>query len=721
MDGSGPLREAAPGGEAPPRGAAAPAGEAARLRLDTPLRFLKGVGTGRSADLARLGLHTVGDLLRHLPRTHEDRRSIRPMGGILPGEAATVRGRVLAVEEHRPRPGLSLLRVSFSDGTGLLDGVWFNQPYLKATFRPGTAYFISGKVDLFRGRLQINTPDFEPAVPGDSVHAGRIVPVYPLGGRLTQRWLRRLAWSCVGSAARLVPEALPETVRRRHGFPAAAVAWRAVHFPESQEELAAARRRLAFEEFLVLQVGLLLLRRRARRRGPGFRHAPDGELTARFLASLPFRLTAAQRRVQREIAADMEAEEPMHRLVQGDVGSGKTVLAVLALLKAVESGFQGALMAPTEILAEQHHLRLRQYLEPLGVHPVLLTGSLDRQERRAVLADLEVGRAGVAVGTHALIQEGVTFAALSLAVVDEQHRFGVRQRARLAGKGLEAAGGRVPDVLVMTATPIPRTLALTLYGDLDVSVVDELPPGRRPVLTKWVPPRERGRVYRLVREQVEAGRQAYVVCPLVEESAALEAAAATEWADRLRRALPDLRVGLIHGRLPPAEKEETMAAFARGDIQILVATTVIEVGIDVPNATVLVVEGAERFGLAQLHQLRGRVGRGAHESYCVLVAQPASEEARHRLDALCRHHDGFALAEEDMRLRGPGDVLGTRQHGLPDFLVADPVRDLPLLETARREAQALLDADPTLARPEHAGLRAAVAERFRQAAGLLGG
>ncbi len=717
--GAGRAGQERAGAEVPPRGPAG-TGEAAPLRLDTPLRFLKGVGPGRAADLSRLGLVTVGDLLRHLPRTHEDRRAIRPMGQLAPGETVTVRGRVLSVQEHQPRPGLSLLRVTFSDGTGRLDGVWFNQPYLKARFRPGLAFFLSGRTDVFRGSLQINTPDCEPAVPGDTVHAGRIVPVYPLSGRLTQRWLRQLAWRLLPTAARLMPEPLPEALRRRLGFPPTAEAWRAVHFPVTTEELTAARRSLAFEEFLVLQVGLLLLRRRARRRAAGFRHAPDDELTARFLADLPFRLTAAQRRVQREIAADMEAEAPMHRLVQGDVGSGKTVLAVLALLKAVESGFQGALMAPTEILAEQHFLRLRRYLEPLGVRPVLLTGSLDRQERRAALADLAAGRAAVAVGTHALIQEGVTFRALSLAVVDEQHRFGVRQRARLAGKGVDA-GGRVPDVLVMTATPIPRTLALTLYGDLDVSVVDELPPGRRPVLTKWVPPRERGRVYRFVREQVEAGRQAYVVCPLVEESEALEAAAATKWAERLRRALPGLRVGLIHGRLSPTEKEETMAAFARGDIQILVATTVIEVGIDVPNATVLVVEGAERFGLAQLHQLRGRVGRGAHESFCLLVAEPASEEARRRLDVVCRHHDGFAIAEEDMRLRGPGDVLGTRQHGLPEFLVADPVRDLPLLEAARREAEIILEADPTLSRSEHAGLRAAVAERFRRAAELPGG
>lgn len=700
---------------------AEPAGEAAaQLRLDTPLQFLKGVGPARAAELARLGLNKVGDLLRHLPRGYEDRRSIRPLAGLRPGEAQTVRGWVLSVEEQRPRPGLSLLRVAFSDGTGLLEAVWFNQPYLKAQFRPGLAFFLSGRVDFFRGVPQMNSPEFEPAVEGDALHAGRIVPLYPLTGRLTQRWLRQLAWTCVGAAAGEVAEALPPDLLARHHLLEAARAWRAIHFPADQRELEEARRRLAFEELLVLQLGLLLLRGRVRRRASGFRHAPDGELVRRFLAGLPFRLTAAQRRVWGEIAADMESEEPMHRLVQGDVGSGKTVLAVLALLKAVESGYQGALMAPTEILAGQHYLRLRQHLAPLGVRAVLLTGSLDRQERQAALADLAEGRAGVAVGTHALIQEGVAFRALSLAIVDEQHRFGVRQRARLAGKGLDARG-RVPDVLVMTATPIPRTLALTLYGDLDVSVVDELPPGRRPVATRLVRGRDRGRVYQFVRRQVEQGRQAYVVCPLVEESDAVAAAAATEWAQRLARALPGLRVGLLHGRLSPDEKEAVMAAFARGEIQILVATTVIEVGIDVPNATVLVVEGAERFGLAQLHQLRGRVGRGGHPSYCFLVAEPAGEEARRRLEVICRHADGFAIAEEDMRLRGPGEIFGTRQHGLPDFLVADPVRDLRLLELARREAEGILAVDPLLSRPEHRGLRGAVAERFRQAAGLLVG
>lgn len=684
--------------------------------LETPVQYLRGVGPARAAEFGRLGIRTVGDLLRHLPRRHEDRSRLAPIARAVPGTVVTVQGRVLQVQEVRPRRGLVITKAAVTDGSAVLTGVWFNQPYLKKNLPPGATVLFSGKVERQYGNLQMNAPDHEVLDGADPLHVGRIVPIYPAGAGLTQRYLRTVAKAAVDGYAALMPDLLPEALRRRLGLPPAAAAWRAIHFPEDLHELEAARRRLAFEELLVIQVGLGLLRTRMRRREKGFRHAPDGELSRRFRAALPFALTRAQERVIGEIRADMEGPFPMNRLVQGDVGSGKTVVAAAALVKAVESGFQGAMMAPTEILAEQHYLRLRRLLQPLGIGVALLTGGQGREEREAMRFGLAGGHLQVAVGTHALIQEGVQFRALSLVITDEQHRFGVRQRAELqkkGGRGGPGGAAMIPDVLVMTATPIPRTLALTVFGDLDVSVLDELPPGRQPILTHHFPERERGRAYGFVRQQVLAGRQAYVVCPLVEASEAVEARAATEWAERLRKALPGFRIGLLHGRLKPPEKEAAMEAFRSGETQILVATTVIEVGVDVPNATVMVIEGADRFGLAQLHQLRGRVGRGEHRSYCLLVADPQSEEGRRRLEVFTRTEDGFAIAEEDLALRGPGELFGTRQHGLPDLVLANPVRDLPLLEAAREEAETLLADDPGLVRPEHAALRRAVREKFR--------
>ncbi len=686
--------------------------------LDTPAQYVKGVGPRRAADLARLGVTTVGDLLRHLPRRHEDRSRLKPIAMVLPDTVETVKGRVLAVTESRPRRGLTITKVSIGDGTATLQGVWFNQPFIKKNLRAGETVVFSGRVERHFGHLQMNGPEYEVLDGADPLNAGRIVPVYRATEGLSQRYLRAVIKGAADAYAGLMPEALPAELRQRLGLLPAPAAWRAIHFPADEAELDAARRRLAFEELFLLQLGLGLVKQHVRRREPGFRHGPDGDLVRRFLAALPFRLTAAQERVVREIKADMESPHPMNRLVQGDVGSGKTVVAALALLKAVESGAQGAMMAPTEILAEQHYLRLRRLLEPLGVGVALLTGGQGREERQAALFGLSAGHLQVAIGTHALIQEGVAFKRLSLVITDEQHRFGVRQRALLQEKG--TAGGIHPDVLVMTATPIPRTLALTLFGDLDVSVIDELPPGRRPLTTRWLSEKDRGKAYGFVREQVRAGRQAYVICPLVEESDAIDARAAIEWAARLEKALPEFRVGVLHGRLKAAEKEAVMDAFQRGEVQILVATTVVEVGVDVPNATVIVIEGADRFGLAQLHQLRGRVGRGEHPSYCLLIADPSSEDGRSRMAVMTRTADGFAIAEEDLQLRGPGEFFGTRQHGLPDLLVANPVRDLPILEEARQEAFALLEADPSLARPEHAVLRQAVRDRFRGRLALIG-
>ncbi len=654
--------------------------------LDMPVQYLRGVGPARAEELARLGVRTVRDLLLHLPRRHEDRTEILPLAALHPGEAVTVRGTVKKVERVRtPRRKMEVVRALLDDGTATAWAVWFNQPHLLKLLRPGVRVFLTGKAEREFGSLHLRGPEMEilDGEEEESLHAGRIVPIYPLTGRLSQRQMRSIVKRAVEEWAERMPEVLPRRVREERRLMPAARAWRAIHFPSSLQELEEARRRLAFEELFLLQV-TIALERRGIRGEKGYAHRPDGPLIARFRESLPFSLTRAQERVWGEISRDMESSFPMHRLLQGDVGSGKTVVAALALLKAVESGGQGVLMAPTEVLAGQHYLLFRRLLAPLGVEVAFLSGASQGREREAILFGLQAGTIPVVVGTHALIQEGVFFRRLTLVVVDEQHRFGVRQRSLLREKG--RSGEFWPDTLVMTATPIPRTLTLTLFGDLDVSVIDELPPGRKPIRTYWLPERERGKAYGLLLQEVRRGRQGYVVCPLIEESEAVDAQAVTTWAETLRGRLPGVRLGVLHGRLSPPERERVMESFRNGEVDVLVTTTVVEVGVDVPNATVMLIEGAERFGLAQLHQLRGRVGRGSEASYCVLISSARSAEAGRRLRTMVETQDGFRIAEVDLELRGPGEFFGTRQHGMPDLRVAHPVRDLPLLEEARREA-----------------------------------
>jgi ATP-dependent DNA helicase RecG len=604
-------------------------------------------------------------------------------------------------------PFSALLR----DGSGYLTAVWFNQPYLEKVVKRGQRLILYGKVSRFRGGpLQIQHPDFEivEQEDDDTLHTGRLVPIYRLTEGLGQRQLRSLLWRVVEAYAGETPESLPPAISARRKLLPLPEALRTIHFPESEAALRAARRRLVFEDFLLLQLGLAIRRQRVRRER-GIAIKPPGTLAARLRQSLPFRLTPAQERVWEEIRNDLARPLPMNRLLQGDVGSGKTVVAALALLTAVEAGYQASLMAPTEILAEQHFLTLYELLRDLGVSVALLTSGVKGKERAELLDGVARGGIPVVVGTHALIQEGVVFRHLGLAVVDEQHRFGVVQRASLRAKGEH------PDLLVMTATPIPRTLALTLYGDLDVSVIDTPPPGRQPVVTVLRTEAKRGQIYAFLKGQLREGRQVYVVCPLVEESEASDLKAATEMASRLRtEVFPEHPVGLLHGRLSFAEKEAVMRKFKVGIIRVLVSTTVIEVGIDVPNASVMLIEHAERFGLAQLHQLRGRVGRGPWKSYCILLASsPLSAEARRRLQAMAASTDGFRIAEVDLQLRGPGDFFGTRQSGLPEFRVADLVRDSAVLEDARQEALRLVDTDPDLLRPEHRPLREALLSRWR--------
>jgi ATP-dependent DNA helicase RecG len=681
--------------------------------LDTPLQFLKGVGPQRATLLAKLGLETVADALLHLPRRHEDRSQLTPLGRLAVGpEPRTCAGTVAGMSPPpRGRPQVPLF-VTLRDPTGFLRAVWFGQPYLARIFQRGQRLIVHGKIqppNRGSGALEMRVDDFEIVedAEDETLHTGRLVPVYPRTAGLQQRPLRALLKRLVDAHAAAVPELLPVGVLARRGLLPLGEALRAGHFPATEDERAAGLRRLVFDDFLILEVGLAIRRNREGRR-PGLALNPPGELARRLRAALPFALTGAQERVWKEIRTDMAAPYPMNRLLQGDVGSGKTIVACLAILTAIEAGYQAALMAPTEILAEQHAMTLGRLLVPLGVEVTLLTNATRGKARRERLEALRAGAVACVVGTHALVQKSVGFKRFGLAVVDEQHRFGVVQRAILRGKG------ESPDVLVMTATPIPRTLALTLYGDLDVSVLDEMPPGRQRIVTGVRDEKGRARVYAFLREQMQAGRQVYVVYPLVEESEVLDLRAATDMARRLQSEIfPEFRVGLLHGRMSFAEKDGVMGEFRSGAIQLLVSTTVIEVGIDVPNATVMLVEHAERFGLSQLHQLRGRVGRGSERSYCILMSAGASEEARRRLAAMEETGDGFRIAEADLGIRGPGDFFGTRQSGLPAFRVADLLRDAALLEEARQEAFALVAADPDLARPEHRALRGALLARWR--------
>jgi ATP-dependent DNA helicase RecG len=666
------------------------------LDLASPVQFVKGVGPQRAAALTTLGVTTVEELLFHLPLRYEDRRDFTTIAALRPGLKTAVTGTVAVAGLRRARR-MTIFEARLRDPSGTLKAIWFNQPFLKDVLARGQRVVLFGEVerDRFGGGLVMTSPQYELLAEGDDeapgVHTGRIVPVYEKLGPLTGKALRRVLFALADLLPDDLPDPLPAEVQQRLGLIGRGPALRALHRPADEDSLSAlnaarspAHRRLILEELFLFQLGLALRRqdRRALRKGIAFEVGDRVREAVKRI--LPFPLTAAQKRVLREIADDMRAPSPMNRLVQGDVGSGKTVVALLAMVIAVENGYQAAFMAPTEILAEQHFLTFQRLLArcPYPVE-LLSAGKLAREkDRQRAKERLASGEARIAVGTHALIQEAVRFDRLGLAVVDEQHRFGVLQREDLRKKGWQA------DVLVMTATPIPRTLALTAYGDLDVSVIDERPPGRTRIRTARRGAADRRQVVDEVRREVAAGRQAYVVYPLVEESEKLEdVRAATAMAAEWTAALPGVVVGLLHGRLKSAEKEAVMAAFARREVQVLVATTVIEVGVDVPNATLMVIEHAERFGLAQLHQLRGRVGRGTAASTCLLVGHGRlSLEARERLDTLVRTEDGFAIAEKDLELRGPGDFFGTRQWGLPAFRVAQLLRDRSLLEEARGEA-----------------------------------
>lgn len=661
------------------------------------VQYIKGVGPRKAELLAKLGIHSVWDAMLYLPVRYEDRRNIRSIRDARAGEFETVSGNVLGSDLKKIRRGLSIFELTVSDGTGIIKGKWFNQPYLKKVFRGGRSVVLSGTVKYgWRGAgLEIENPDYE-FVEGEEdhlVHMGRIVPVYRATENLSPKQIRSIIYNVLRAHGDDIEDPVPAEILEREGLPGLRESVLGSHFPGPGADLKLLsdwrtdhQQRLSFDEFFMLELGLAVLKRgKLRERGICF--APAGRLTAGLLDSLPFRLTGAQERAFGEIRADMRSPSPMHRLMQGDVGSGKTVVALLAMLNAVECGYQAALMAPTEILARQHYENIGRMVGGLDVSVALLTGS----DRERPLEELASGEIDIAVGTHALIQEGIRFKALGLAVIDEQHRFGVMQRAVLRQK----AGN--PDVLVMTATPIPRTLAMTLYGDLDYSVIDEMPPGRTPVKTLVFTPDQKQEIYGLISQEVSSGGKVYVVYPVIEESEKSALRSATMGEEAFRKVFPDLRVALIHGRMKPAERDAVMGEFKEGNIDILVSTTVIEVGVDVPEASLMLVVHAERFGLSQLHQLRGRVGRGRRRSGCLLLAYgPLSEDARRRLEAMARTSDGFKIAEEDLEIRGPGELMGTRQSGMPGLRVANLVRDARLLEPARREAFALIERDPDL-------------------------
>lgn len=695
-----------------------------------PLQFVKGVGPRRAAEFARVGLTTVEDLLLRFPRRYENRAGLTPIASLRPGQTATVVGEVLSsgVRTTR-RPGFRLFEVVVRDTSGAVRAVFPNQAFLKDVFRAHQQVVLYGLLEYRSGGLQFTNAEYE-IVKGEvadgaeaddvTVHTGRIVPIYEKIGSVTTRMQRSLIFQVLSEFPKGAGEDAGDPVPSgvRGAMPTRLEAVRAVHFPVAGTDVEAlnyfateAHRRLIFEEFFLFQAGLVLRKRRAAAEKKPRPIQVDDRIRDAARKVLPFKLTDGQKVALREIVTDMQRPEPMHRLLQGDVGAGKTIVALLAALVAMENGLQVAFMAPTEILADQHYLTIRRLLDASRFRVASLTGSLTAAKKRAALAEIASGTTHLVVGTHALVEGAVEFRDLGLVIIDEQHRFGVLQRATLREKGQK------PDVLVMTATPIPRTLALTAFGDLDVSVIRGLPPGRQPIRTLAKPESRRDEVYNLVRRELEQGRQAYVIYPLVDESEKVDLKAATAMFDTLQQDIfPEYRVALLHGRMKADEKEQVMAAFARGDVHVLAATTVVEVGVDVANATVMVVEHAERFGLSQLHQLRGRVGRGAHESTCVLLYQfPISEQGRSRIDALVSSTDGFVIAERDLEIRGPGDFFGTRQSGLPTLRVGDLVRDHALMEDARRAAVAWLD-NEVQARSLVTYLTAHWAERF----GLVG-
>lgn len=682
------------------------------MKRTDSIRYLKGIGEKRAELFQKLGVFTIEDLLYHLPRGYEDRTDIRDIADLTEGESVCVRVSTAGgVRSFRARTGARVTQARMTDGSGVMTVTWFNAPYIEKQLHGDGEWVLFGKVS-FRGRLpEMINPVMEDAQRMGNT-TGKIMPVYPCTAGLNQRNIREAVQNALKALEEPLTDILPEAIRKAYGLMDLAEAIVKVHMPEDFSSFEDARRRLAFEEFFIMQMGIGLAgQQRKKGTAPQF---SDVKCIAEFAQGLPFDLTNAQKRVINEISADLRQETPMNRLVQGDVGCGKTVVAAAVMYAAVKSGFQAAMMAPTEILAKQHYETLSRLFAPWKMRVVLLTGGLKSAERKHALEEIANGTADIVVGTHALITGKVTFHQLGLAITDEQHRFGVRQRSALTEKSEHI------HTLVMTATPIPRTLSLILYGDLDISLIDELPKGRKTIKTIAVNEGSRSKVNAFLLSQIAEGRQVYIVCPLIEESEVIEANAVEAYLKELKKGVfKKEKVAALHGKMKPAEKDAVMESFLKGEIQVLVSTTVVEVGVDVPNASVMVIENAERFGLSQLHQLRGRVGRGEWQSYCILFCASGGSFARQRMETMCRTDDGFRIAEKDLELRGPGEFLGTRQHGLPQMRIGDLMTDMQLLKEAQGASATLLKHDPTLSNPAFQPLKQKVDETFAKMGGIL--
>jgi len=675
--------------------------------FNQPIQYLKGVGPKRSEILERLGIKTILDLLYYFPRDYNDFSKIQKISESKIGAKITIRGTIAGIQNRVARGGKPILEVFVSDETGTIAATWFNQPFLVNKFHVGDRLFLHGKVNSYK-YLQLLSPEYE--MLGDEVSGFTtwgIIPVYPLTEHISQTQLRKIIHSAIQCCADLLDDTLPEALVKKYNFSHAAEAIKHIHFPPSPEQLSRAKNRLVYEELFILEVAMAL-RRRSIKSEQGISFKAGANVDGHIRKIIPFPLTGAQERVVHEIKEDMKNTKPMNRLLQGDVGSGKTVVALYAALIAVANGYQVAFMAPTEILAQQHFHTLQKFLHASQVRLCLLTGSSDAKYKKETLSQLSNGTIDLIVGTHALIEETISFKNLGFVVIDEQHKFGVLQRLKLRKKGVS------PDVLIMTATPIPRTLAITLFGDMDISFLDEMPPGRIPAKTYWISKNKETAAYEFIRGEIKKGRQVFVIYPLVEQSEKLDLKSAVTEAERLQKEIfPECKVGLLHGKMKSSEKEQVMKDFKEKRYDILVSTIIIEVGIDIPNATVMVIEHAERFGLAQLHQLRGRIGRGCEQSYCLLFGIPKTAISRERLRTMVKTHDGFKIAEMDFKLRGPGEFFGTRQHGLPELKISNLFHDFPILQKARKDAFEIVNNDPHLSSEEYQKIKQRVTEMFK--------